>query len=114
MAQANLNAALTSLGALGVFLLWVVMILNGTFAAVWTAATTGSFADGRPLRQTYTGIFPIDFAVSILMAFFDPLTSLVEVAPYMILFELIISIHVFYLLALVESRRAKKGSWLRL
>ncbi|KAI0476272.1 hypothetical protein GGR56DRAFT_462563 [Xylariaceae sp. FL0804] len=113
MVQSQLSPILTGLGGLGFFLLWVVMILNGTFGAVWAAATTGVFADGRPLQTVYTGIFPIDFLISILMAFFDPLTSLVDIAPYLILFELIISIHVFNILALVEGCRAERSSWLR-
>ncbi|KAH7319611.1 hypothetical protein B0I35DRAFT_215602 [Stachybotrys elegans] len=113
MEKSNLSSILNGLGGLGFFLLWVVMILDGTFAAVWNAATTGEFADGRPLQTRYTWIFPIDFAISILMAFFDPLTNLVHMAPYMIFFELIGSIHVFYILAMVESRRAAKDSWLR-
>ncbi|KAJ5788019.1 hypothetical protein N7457_003009 [Penicillium paradoxum] len=51
-------------------LLWGVMAWNGTIVALVTAAWSGVLDDGRVLRTNYTGIFLIDFPISVLVAFF--------------------------------------------
>ncbi|EED19831.1 conserved hypothetical protein [Talaromyces stipitatus ATCC 10500] len=51
-------------------LLWGVSLLNGTVSALITASWNGNFDDGTPFNTKYTGIFLIDFPISLLVAFF--------------------------------------------
>lgn len=51
-------------------LLWGVSLCNGTVTALIVASWNGRFEDGTPFNTVYTGIFPIDFPISLLVAFF--------------------------------------------
>ncbi|KAI9164038.1 Reducing polyketide synthase DEP5 [Paramyrothecium foliicola] len=112
MAPSRLPYVFYSLSVTAVFLLWVLMGFNGTLHASLKAAITGKFPDGRPLRLFYTGIPGFDTLLAILISFFDPLTNLVERAPYLMTLDLVGVVHVVNLLALIESRRAT-SKWLR-
>ncbi|KAI9684605.1 MAG: hypothetical protein M1822_005693 [Bathelium mastoideum] len=59
-----------TLSICAVFLLWGVSLFNGTVTALITSSWNGRFEDGTPFNTTYTGIFPIDFPLSLLVAFF--------------------------------------------
>ncbi|KUL83284.1 hypothetical protein ZTR_09133 [Talaromyces verruculosus] len=52
------------------FLLWGVSLFNGTVTALIVASWNGRFEDGTPFNTTYTGFFPLDFPISLLVAFF--------------------------------------------
>lgn len=51
-------------------LLWGVSLWNGTVKELIITSWTGRFANGQPLRTRYTGIFLLDFPLSLLVAFF--------------------------------------------
>ncbi len=59
-----------SLAVLAIGLLWGVSLWNGTVNALILAVWRGQLTDGTPLETSYTGIIPIDFLVSLLVAFF--------------------------------------------
>lgn len=59
-----------SLAVLAIGLLWGVSLWNGTVKALILAVWHGQLTDGTPLKTDYTGILPIDFLVSLLVAFF--------------------------------------------
>jgi hypothetical protein len=114
MASPNLSPIFISLSVLAFFLLWVVMGFNGTLEALFETRTSGVFPDGRPLKLSYSGIRPIDDLLLILVIFFDGLTNLLDVAPYLMLLDLVSTLHVIIMMTLVENRRIERTGWLRL
>jgi hypothetical protein len=114
MASPNLSPIFISLSVLAFFLLWVVMGLNGTLEALFETRASGVFPDGRPLKLSYSGIGPIDDLLLILVIFFDGLTNLVDVAPYLMLLDLVSTLHVIIMMTLVENRRTERTGWIRL
>lgn len=59
-----------SLAILAICLLWGVSLWNGTVKALILAVWSGRLTDDTPLKTDYTGIYPVDFLVSLLVAFF--------------------------------------------
>lgn len=53
-----------------ILLLWGVSLWNGTVKELIITSWTGQFENGRPFKTRYTGIFLLDFPVSLLVAFF--------------------------------------------
>ncbi|KAH8596285.1 hypothetical protein B0O99DRAFT_661067 [Bisporella sp. PMI_857] len=53
-----------------IILLWGVSLFNGTVTALIAATWNGRFEDGTAFNTKYTGIFPLDFPISLLVAFF--------------------------------------------
>jgi len=51
-------------------LLWGVGTWNGSMMDLTSTAWLGRFEDGSPLYTKYTGFFPIDFPLAVLVAFF--------------------------------------------
>jgi hypothetical protein len=58
------------LAVLAIGLLWGVSMWNGTVTALILAVWHGQLSDSIPLKTKYTGIFPVDFLLSLLVAFF--------------------------------------------
>ncbi|KAH8645855.1 hypothetical protein BGZ60DRAFT_535868 [Tricladium varicosporioides] len=58
------------LAAVATILLWGMSLWNGTVAELILTSWNGRFADGTPFETNYTGIFPLDFPISLLVAFF--------------------------------------------
>lgn len=58
------------LAALAIVSLWGVSLWNGTVEALIVAVWNGHLADGTPLKTDYTGIYLVDFPLSLLVAFF--------------------------------------------
>ena len=114
MALPNLSPIFISLSAVGFFLLWVVMGLNGALEALFETKASGVFPNGRPLKMSYSGIGPIDDLLLIIVVFFDGLNNLVDIAPYLMLLDLVSTLHVINMMTLVENRRTERSSWLRL
>jgi hypothetical protein len=113
MAQST-SIVFLALSALGFLTLWALMTGNGTLLALIISAWTGTFPDGAKLKSSYTGLVIIDFPLSILVAFFYGLQSLEEVAPFLMLLDLVAALSVINLMTVVESRRSPPASWLRL
>ena len=65
----NANYFLT-LSVLAVILLWGISLWNGTVKELLISAWSGSLADGTPLKNHYTGIFVLDYPLTVLVGFF--------------------------------------------
>ena len=59
-----------TLSVAAVGLLWGVSLWNGTVFELVKATWHGRFEDGTPLKNNYTGIFPVDFVLTLLVSFF--------------------------------------------
>ncbi|KAL1639409.1 hypothetical protein SLS58_007990 [Diplodia intermedia] len=68
--MASLGSFFLILASLAAVLLWGVSLWNGTVVELFAAVLRGHFEDGTPLRTRYTGMFLVDFPVSLLVAFF--------------------------------------------
>ncbi|KAI1163102.1 hypothetical protein F5B18DRAFT_652010 [Nemania serpens] len=84
------------------------MALNGTLVKMLEVSGSGIFPDGRVMGLSYTGLALADRLICILVAFFDVLSNLVDVAPYLMLLDLVGSILVINLMTLVENRRTPR------
>ncbi|XXG95518.1 hypothetical protein Hte_001782 [Hypoxylon texense] len=103
------------LSGLGFFTQWVVMLMNGSFVAMLLTTWDGSFPDGAPLK-TWTGIWPIDFVLGLLVVFFGgvlDVANLSDLAPFLILTDLIFALAVCGFVTLVEDRRNRQTGPLR-
>jgi hypothetical protein len=89
------------------------MVVNGTLVALLKTAWFGVFPDGTPLKTTYTGILPLDFPISILVAFFYGLPKCPGTPPHLMLVDLVAALMVINMLTLVESRRPNAPKWLK-
>ncbi|KAF2846076.1 hypothetical protein T440DRAFT_406554 [Plenodomus tracheiphilus IPT5] len=58
------------LASIAVVLLWGVSLWNGTVTALVVASWTGQFENGTRFETRYTGLFVLDFPISLLVAFF--------------------------------------------
>ncbi|KAI1185854.1 hypothetical protein F5B17DRAFT_441499 [Nemania serpens] len=108
MAPLTLRAAFVGLSAIGLFLLWGTMALNGTLQKMLEVSGSGIFPDGRVMELSYTGFALVDRLICILVAFFDVLSNLVDVAPYLMLLDLVGTLLVINLMTLVENRRSPR------
>ncbi|KXJ87199.1 hypothetical protein Micbo1qcDRAFT_124939 [Microdochium bolleyi] len=59
-----------SLAALATFLLWGISLANGTVTQLIMASWHGALEDGTDFHTKYTGLFLLDFPISLLVAFF--------------------------------------------
>lgn len=94
-----------ALSALGFALLWPVMVYNGTLIALLRAAWNGAFADGRPLRTTYICFPPVDFAISVLVAFFDDQIDGNDDGTWLFMFDFQALLQTATLWVLIEASR---------
>ncbi|KAI1211226.1 uncharacterized protein F4807DRAFT_458799 [Annulohypoxylon truncatum] len=105
----------SALAGLGFIAQWILMILNGSLFAMILASWTNTFPDGSALK-TWTGFWPIDFTLGILVVFFGGLldsTDLLNHEPFLLLADLILSLAVCGTMTLVEDRRDRKKGPLR-
>ncbi|KAJ5798324.1 uncharacterized protein N7503_007620 [Penicillium pulvis] len=59
-----------SLSVAATLLLWGVSLWNGTVLELILTVWRGHFEDGTPFLASYTGFFPLDFPIGLLVAFF--------------------------------------------
>lgn len=113
-----LSTTFVALSGLGFLLLWGNMALNGGSDAMLGTAAKGEFPDGTPVHAAdRTGIWPLDFQMNVLIAFFASASKLPgqgapDAAPFLMLVDLTTALLVINLMVLVESRR-RSGFWLR-
>ncbi len=111
-----LRTAFLALSGLGFFLLWGIMAINGGSNAMLNPADTGLFPDGTAIHNpNRTGIWPLDFQMNVLIAFFASVSKLQnapDAAPFLMLVDLTTAMLVINLMVLVESRR-RTGFWMR-
>ncbi len=91
------------IGVIGFLLLWPMMLYNGTLFALLQAAWTGDFRDGQPLLTTYTRFPPLDFMISVLVAFFDDQINVD--GPWLLMLDLVATLQAASLWVLVEANR---------
>jgi hypothetical protein len=104
-----------ALSTVGFVLLWPMMIYNGTLVGLLKAAWNGSFADGSALLTKYTYIWPIDFAISVLVAFFDGQIDGKDNGTWILMFDLLAVLQTAALWVVVEgSRKGNNRTILRL
>ncbi|KAI6087582.1 hypothetical protein F4821DRAFT_258936 [Hypoxylon rubiginosum] len=70
MACRNTIVYLQSLAVIATGLLWGVLLANGGVKALLFAVWHGRISDEIPLRTTYSGFPPLDYPISLLVAFF--------------------------------------------
>ncbi|KAJ8133486.1 hypothetical protein O1611_g145 [Lasiodiplodia mahajangana] len=70
MKATSLALGYRALASLSVFLLWGLYALNGGLKANLLASWNGRLNDDIALKNDYTGIFIIDYPISLLVAFF--------------------------------------------
>ncbi|ORY03477.1 hypothetical protein BCR34DRAFT_605215 [Clohesyomyces aquaticus] len=81
------------------------MAYNGTLVALFRASWTAAFADARPLRTTYIGIPSLDFAISVLVAFFDNIVDREDEGAWLLIFNFEVVLQVATLWVMVEGSR---------
>ncbi|KAI1115473.1 hypothetical protein F5Y14DRAFT_130213 [Nemania sp. NC0429] len=108
MAPLAFRTAFVGLSAIGLSLLWGTMALNGTLFKLLEVSGSGIYPDGRVMELSYTRLPLVDRLICILVAFFDVLSNLVDVAPYLMLLDLVGTIMVINLMTLVENRRSPR------
>ncbi|VUC30805.1 unnamed protein product [Clonostachys rosea] len=87
-----------ALACLGLLSQWAIMIMNGSLSLMLLTAWTSMFPDGIPLREGWTGIWIVDLALRVLVAFFGAILHVFEsheFGPYLCLVDLITTIVVF-------------------
>jgi hypothetical protein len=113
-ASSTTSNQLLVLSALGGFLLWGVMMFNGTLDALELAQQTGTLPGDRSLRMVYTGSKVIDSNLRILVAFFDVMTNADAGASRWLLFSNAIVCRTLNAWVFIESRRRGiNHPWLR-
>ncbi|KAF7182588.1 hypothetical protein CNMCM7691_002159 [Aspergillus felis] len=116
MAMSDPYYIFRTFSGLGVFTLWILMMLNGTFAEMISTNLRGVFPTGTALQKSWTGIRAVDFFLSLLIVFFNSVVSiddLPDVGPFLISVDLVLAIGVFNMMTVVEGRRNRKTSPLR-
>ncbi|KAI0887791.1 uncharacterized protein GGS22DRAFT_185170 [Annulohypoxylon maeteangense] len=105
----------STIAGLGFVAQWILMMLNGSLFAMILASWKSTFPDGAPLKS-WTGLWPIDLPLGILVVFFGGLldsTDLLNHEPFLLLADLIFSLAVCGTMTLVEDRRNRKTGPLR-
>ncbi|KAI0448723.1 hypothetical protein F5B21DRAFT_518728 [Xylaria acuta] len=114
MASIKSGYVVLLLSALGLLAQWGAMVANGTLLGLMATSWEDLFAGGVPMKTTWIGLWPIDYVLGLLIAFFYPLlnTTVGNPAP-ILLTDLLLSLTVFNFMAAVEDRRRKDTSLLR-
>jgi len=81
------------------------MIWNGTLRALIITSWYGQLDDGTPFKTKYTGIFPLDFCLSILVAFWFYGTNGSDAGSQLFLIDMLPITNSAYLWLYVESTR---------
>lgn len=109
MAFITAKSYFLSLAALATFLLWGISLANGTVTQLIVASWHGVLEDGTHFHTKYTGLFPVDFPISLLVAFFYYGTSGHDLAYQYFLIDAYSTLQSAFVWLYVESnRRAEK------
>ncbi len=89
------------------------MYENGTIAALETAVHAGRFADGTPLKTSYSGFRGVDHLLSTLVAFEYHITTHTNQPGWLLMVDLVSTLQTAVLWCLVDSLRDGRSSlWL--
>ncbi|KAI0537994.1 hypothetical protein GGR58DRAFT_321422 [Xylaria digitata] len=116
MASIKSQYVFSLLSALGLLAQWGAMVANGTLLGLMVTAWEGHFPGGLPMNTTWSGLWPIDYVLSLLVAFFYPLLNVTDLgilAPILLLTDLLLSLAVFNFMAVVQGGRSKNTGLLR-
>ena len=94
-----------ALASIALVLLWGVSLWNGTVKGLILATWHGQFEDGTPLKTNYTGIFCLDFPLSLLVAFFFYGTSGLDRGYQLFLIDAYSSLQPAFVWLYIESAR---------
>lgn len=100
------------LAAAAIYCLWILMIQNGTVDAMGKAVQQQRFADGVPLRTVYTGLAPIDHALSTLVAFTYYPTNGKDQETRLLYIDILSTLQTGHLWCLLEGLRSGRTSTL--
>ncbi|KAL7942032.1 hypothetical protein V8C42DRAFT_333412 [Trichoderma barbatum] len=95
---------------------WIVMMQNGSFMTMLWTNLKGVFPTGTPVKTSWTGIWPVDFVLGLLVVFFGAVNNvadLTDLGPFLMLVDLVFTLVVFNIMTLVEDRRNRKTGPLR-
>ena len=100
-----------ALAALAVFLFWGILFLNGGLKALLLAAWHGRLNEDVGLRNSYTGIFAIDYLLILLVAFFYYGTYGSDEGYQLLVFEGYSTLQSAFVWLYVEMCRPGKKPW---
>lgn len=112
----DINSILIPLAIVGFLLQWGTMLIQGSLVQYIIVSWRGYFPSGTPVKNVWTGIFPLDHPLVILVTFFQSLLNLAEnphLEGYLLLVDLLFALSVPSLLAVAEDRRNRKTGPLR-
>lgn len=98
------------LSLVSLYLLWVVMLQNGTLGDMFSAALGGNFENGKTLRTRYVGIPGIDTAIALLVAFFDPVTNGIDTGSRILVLDFLSTLQTVGSWLTVEALRKGNSS----
>ncbi|KAI0110742.1 hypothetical protein GGR51DRAFT_75050 [Nemania sp. FL0031] len=104
------------LSVLGFIAQWGAMATNGTLLGLLVTAWEGRFPDGGYMRTTWSGFWPLDYILGLLVAFFYPLLNVTDLdspAPTLLLTDLLLSLTVFNFMAIIQGQRSNGKGCLR-
>ncbi|KAK5999100.1 Terpene cyclase DEP1-like protein [Cladobotryum mycophilum] len=113
MALPDVSKTFGALAGLGLVLQWAVMAWNGSLFAIFSLPLGGVFPTGIPIKTTWTGIWLIDYVLSVNIVFFGVLNNLAELpdlGPYLSLLDIAIFLIVLIMIpALWQFYRSYGG-----
>ncbi|KAF2967194.1 hypothetical protein GQX73_g6386 [Xylaria multiplex] len=116
MASIKSQYVFSLLSVLGLLAQWGAMVANGTLLALVVTAWEGHFPGGLPMNTTWSGLWPIDYVLGLLVAFFYPLLNVKDLgtlAPILLLTDLLLSLAVFNFMSVVQGGRSRNTGPLR-
>ncbi|KAK8115728.1 hypothetical protein PG984_012230 [Apiospora sp. TS-2023a] len=105
------NLYFGALASVAFILLWGVSLWNGTVTAMVRAAWVGQLDGQTALRTSYTGFFPVDFVLSLLVAFFFYGTNGSHPGFQLFLVDAYATLQVAFVWLYIEGSRAQPRSW---
>lgn len=105
MTNRPLTFTFLALSAAAFYSLWILMIQNGSFDALNEAVADGHFANGTPLKTTYTGFPPIDAFLTTLVAFTYDVTSGEDTRAWLLMVDITSTLQSSLLWVLTDSLR---------
>ncbi len=112
MRPVKLTLLFPTLSVIAFYLLWVLMLQNGTIDAMDNAVRRQRFADGTPLQTVYSGFAPLDHALATLVAFTYYPTEGTDQNTRFLYIDILSTLQTAHLWCLVEGLRSGRTSLL--
>ncbi|KAI1348950.1 hypothetical protein F5Y01DRAFT_290837 [Xylaria sp. FL0043] len=111
MKAASLASGFRALAFLAVFLLWGLYALNGSLKANLLAPLNGMLNEEIPLKNDYTGIFILDYPISLLVTFFYFATNGTDEGFQLLVFEGYSTLQSSFVWVYAEMMRPGSKPW---